>query len=444
MAYVFIVDPYSSGNQLAPAFFKDGALPIYVRSNLALGARSLKGIHPSDFISDLPAEIQQRLLSGDKTVIEQAIQDAMKHLREVFEKDVSFYIIPGGEAGVTLAEKLSAKFDLPTYDPRAIKSHRSKPHMHWEVRKAGIEIIPMTIAHNAEEALHWIRHGLGGIEKAGGVVVKTGTSASGTQVIPCYSEAEVITAVNSILATRSNFGLENKSVMIQPFVKGREFAVNSVSFLEANVLHTVITDVWEYFKPAPPAYGYEVLLSPDEIPPGLLDKHHGVKVALKWRKGPGHGEYFVTPEGNIFLGEIAARMYGAGNTDISGASTLYGQVRGTVDSLLHPDEIISRSFKPYTLTHRAAVVNINAPFSEVPLFANRQIHSVLEKELGPDLYKAIYFAEDGERLNESTNLIDTVAQIEIRVPNEPGSKEKLNRLIERVNELQNAFWRLNP
>jgi len=466
--FVFIVDPTSSGSQLAVPYMQDGIVPIYIMSDQKQSPRALKGLRPQDFMTGLPEHINNALMSGDQKRIEKALEELIPYLKAFGGTD-KFFIVAGQETGVTMAERLSAKFGLPDVEPGFIRAHRSKPHMHWAVEAAGEQIIPFTLAHNAEEALQFIRRDLKGLEAVGGVIVKTGIAASGTQVYPCRTEAEVIAAVNEILANETSFGTTNRSVMVQPFVPGREFVVNSVSVHIDGKLYTVVTEVWEYIKPSPPAYGYEVLVSPSEVPKGLIEKHIKVKEALHYRSKPGHGEYFVVAEeafpmmeaigvkreehGIILLGEIAARMYGAGDTDIAGASTLYGQVQGTVDIARRPEKIkamaetAARTGVPYTLTHRSGVYNVNAPKSDRPIFANHAIWEILESKYGDKIYKKNIYTTDGMELQETHNLTDGMAQIKIRVEGDtPEAKAELQAIITDIDQMyrRGDFWRETP
>jgi len=467
--FVFIVDPMSSGNQLAPVYLERGLYPIFIRSNIDLVDRVKSGLKPHDFLETIPPHIHEALMSGDQKRIEKAVRELLPGLKAMaIGEQTPIYVLAGHEVGVPTAERLAVSLGLQTYDKDFIRAHHSKPHMQWALKDGGLQIIPFTTAKTSDQAIAWIRKELKGIDHVGGVIVKTGLGHSGAQVVVCHTEAEVAAAVNQIVGVETPGKTVNRSVMIQPLVKGREFAVNSVSVYVEGKLYTVITDVWEYIKPAPPAYGYEILLTPEEIPAGLLEKHLGVKEALHYRNGPGHGEHFVASEetikvfeslgmkrengGMILNGEIGHRMYGAGDTDISGASTRYGQVEGTVDASDRPEEIVRRAKEwaatgqPYDLTHRSIVYNVNAPKSDKQLYANMAVWDQLRKEFGDKIYKMNVYVTEGMTLAETHNLVDSMAQVKLRVPRGEGDKAELLRMVNRIQQLQaeGAFWSETP
>lgn len=469
--FVFIVDPGSSGNQLAPVYLEDGIYPIFVRSDAQYTSRFLSGLKPQDFMEDkIPAHVHNALLSGNQKRIEKAASELIPLLKAEHGRDIPIYVIAGNEAGVPAAERLAVSQGLETYDKNFIRAHHSKPHMQWAISDAGIQVIPYTTVRTPEQAIRWIRRELQGMEHVGGVVVKSGLGHSGAQVIPCRTEAEVEAAVRAVLAEKSISGTANHSVMIQPFIKGREFAVNSVSVLHEGKFYSVITDVWEYIKPAPPAYAYEKLMKPEDIPAGLLEKHMAVQNAMHYRDGAAHAEYFVVSDatmstletlglkrehpakdaGLVLNGEIAHRLYGGGDTDIGAASTNYGQIRGLVDTSINKEEVIRRAKAweetgiPYSLTHLSLVFNVNAPTADRPMYANGEIWNQLRREFGDNIFKMnVFFPEDGTLLNPTRNLSDTMAQIKFRVPIGEGDEAALLKMVARVQELEatGAFWR---
>jgi len=440
---VGIVEPISSGSLLAPIFLKKGLLPIYLRGDLELTPRQAASLKRSDFYSQLPAHVTADLESGEfKRALAQ-----LKNLPTLGLPPLQF-VMTGSEAGVMYSEKLSAALQLFSNASYGIRSRRMKWHMHLAAKKQNtVKIMPQILTRSPEEAIRWVYQKLGGWNTVKRMVVKTGMSHGSTQVLFAHNDQELSAHIHSILAERTAFGAVNQRVIVEPFIPGEEYAVNSASLIDgADVLHTRITDVVHYDRPNPPRYGHEVLLAYDEIPPGLVDGHRDIVKSLGTRIGSSHGEYKITPEGIIYFIENASRLYGAGNPHLHGESTDYGQVEATVDTYADPEAFFEKADLPYVITHRALVVNINVPVSDRRLYAISEGLDQIERVIGGSghLFKLLRFAEPGTPLFQTDDLVSTLAQIEIRIPFDHPRREALAfeylDLIERTR-LQELFWR---
>lgn len=440
---IIIVDPVSSGSLLAPAFDDRGILPISARSDLQLSPRQAASYRRTDFQNDLPAGLQYDLGSGDFA----SALSAARAIATQFGPPL-VGIIPGAESGVVYSEKISASLGVPFMnDPRGIKSRRFKWPMHQELAKKGIRIMPQFLTARPEDAIDWIRRKLGGWRTVGKVVVKTGMSHGSTQVEICKNDEEVASAILKLLSERTAFGHRNQKVIIQPFIPGREFAVNGAALRHPDGrLRVRFTDVWEYIKPKPPLYGHDVLLDWSEIPAGVLETHLLVLDGLLVNISPFHGEYKVTPDGIVYLIENAIRMYGAGNPAIAGASTDYGQVEATVDLYDDPEHFFAMAGKPYIKTHHSTVCSINVPASDHPLYASFDALDPFEAKLKANghYFKIIRFMKENDALDASSDLLSTLAQIEIRIPvEEERAIEKGEAYLEEIQKMQDAgsLWR---
>lgn len=432
--YVGIVDAFSSGNLLAEAFRAKGYEPIHIRSDLSHSPRTLATFRSQDFLASNRIEVG----------------DFNKTLQILKTRSRIDFIIAGQESGVMFAEKLSAALGLRSNRPAGIRARRSKYHMHEALRRKGIEIIAETLARTEKQAIDWIRLNLGTWSEIGSVIIKPGLAHSTTQVYRCHNDQEVAKALNELIDQPNAFGLINKTVILQPFIKGTEYAINSASTLDGyGRLQTRVTDVWRYTKhtdqAGAPQYGYEELLAWEEIPEGLVAKNQEVLKALLFQVGASHGEFFVTPEGKILLVEMAARLYGSGNPLIAGASTDYGQVEGTIDAYTNPNRLLSQVNQPYQRNYLGLVYNINAPESDVPLRFTAEPVEEMKEHIGPHLFRLLIFAQHGAGVTQTQNLGSTLAQVEVRIPvTDPDATLKAERYLQYLHQLDTTHRFLMP
>lgn len=410
--YVVIVDAFSSGTQIAAYFKRLGYKIIHVRGNLILTQATLNGFRSQDF------HPQNRVELGNFEHTLEWLQNKQKRSGGRIA-----YVIAGTEVGVQWAEQLATELGIDTNDPRTLLARRSKYEMQMALQQAGIDIIPTHRAFSSASAIRFIREDLGGFKAIGSAIIKPEDSHGSDQLERAHTLQQVRDIFKANLHQPTTMGLINQSLLVQPFIKGQEYAINGAVYEDENgKLWLRITDAWRYNKHksngAAPMYGHEILIPWYDIPPGVKEFTGKMLKTLGFRRGAFHAEIFVTDDGKIYLVEVAARLYGAGNTHIGQVATKYGQIQAMVDSYENPERFKRVAFKPYLRYSNAYVFNVTTPPVENgdSFYMNSNIWKEIERELGKDKFKIIKFFNHGDKINSTTSLLDMVAQIELLAP----------------------------
>jgi hypothetical protein len=279
-----LVDAYSTGNYLPPAFARLGVDLLHLQSTPELMPSMLA-----------PArESYQEFLVFD--------QDSTE--RELKERQPLF-VLAGQEAGVPLADQLSETLGLRTNGATLSSSRRNKHHMIETIRTAGLRTAEQLLTTNADEAIAWAT--------AGGhwpCVTKPLASASTDGVFICRDAEDVRRAFPAILTAKDIFDDPNEQVLVQSYLSGTEYIVDTVGVDG----HTVVCGVWEYDKRllrnGKPIYNRDILIDPaDPVVAPLVAYTRQVLDALGVRNGPAHSEIIVTEKGPVVV-EVGARLNG--------------------------------------------------------------------------------------------------------------------------------------
>ncbi|WP_309056404.1 ATP-grasp domain-containing protein [Streptomyces sp.] len=285
---VVIVDGYSTGTFLPPAFSRLGIEAVHVRST----------VEPmTSMLAPDPAAYREHHHCGDEESFERTL-DALRVLKPVA-------VLAGQEPGVPLADALSERLGLATNGTALSGARRDKFEMAEALRAAGIHCARQFKSADPAAIVDWAER-----ETSYPVVVKPLSSASTDHVYRCHDAAEVGAAARAVLASTDIFDRRNTEALVQSFLEGPEYIVDTVSVDGERY----VCGVWEYEKRILPSganiYDLDVLLDPAEEPvPELIAYVGTVLDALGIRHGPAHAEVIMTPEGPALV-EIGARLNG--------------------------------------------------------------------------------------------------------------------------------------
>lgn len=286
---VVIVDPLSSGIELAPAFRARGIPCVAIssfepRSSLGYGT----SIQKQDFSEIILAS------SG---------------LEEVIRKLNPLAVIPGTDSAMALAERLSAALDLPfSNDPRKSIHRLHKASMQEALAEAGIPALQTISTTNEAEVEAWLR------EKSltsSPLVVKPANSAGSDKVFLIPAGGDWQSAFRRVLTEPSKLdGKLHDTAIVQEQAIGTEFAFGTVS---ANGKH-YIGQIIQYTKGT--AENRSVVYDHVEFMP-FIEEDHGemwrytqrVLDALGVRWGAAHNEFMLTKNGPRLI-ETSPRMTG--------------------------------------------------------------------------------------------------------------------------------------
>ncbi len=285
---IVIVDPLSSGIELAPAFKARGIPAIAVTLKNQEWPEFGSKIQTSDFVEMIPDQ---------------------NDIAQLIKKYNPIGIIPGTEEGVPLAEHLTAIL-TPQFANDAKKLlHRShKALMQKALEEAGVPFLKTLHTISESEAETWIK------EKDlqdGPLIIKPPSSSGSEMVFHIPAKGDWKKSFNQILTEPSIIsGKRNESVVIQELAVGTEFAVGTVSAHGKHFLAHLIKynktssgerqTVFDHVEFIP--YDKEILGDLFEYTQQALD-------ALGIRWGAAHTEIMLTKKGPRLI-ESSARMIG--------------------------------------------------------------------------------------------------------------------------------------
>lgn len=308
---VAVVDPYSTGAQLAQVLAEHGVETVAV-----LATQPPAGSDPGAFAWSEYAHVHTYRNSPQATV------------QTLAALGVSA-VMAGCESGVHLADHLARRMGLPGNDPATSALRRQKYAMAQMLSAVGIAH-PRTFAacsvRDARRAAHLIG--------AWPVVVKPVASAGGDHVVFARSMAELDRAVSAIFDTRDVFHQVNQAVICQQYVAGPQFAINTVSrsgrhrpvevWLDTRTSltgHRLIYDQMDLLAPADPRI------------PGLLAYVGRCLEALGFDHGPAHSDVILTDSGPVLI-EAGARLQPEDSVPLMRAATGSSHTDAAVETLL--------------------------------------------------------------------------------------------------------------
>ncbi|MFJ9606879.1 ATP-grasp domain-containing protein [Kitasatospora sp. NPDC101176] len=412
---VVIVDGYSNASALVSAFAAAGHPAVHVLSTAEP--------RPA-MIPPRAEDYRESLVCPDASAFEATVA-RLAALAPVA-------VVAGQEPGVPLADALAERLGLPGNGTALSAARRDKFRMIEALRAAGIRCAEQFKADTAEAVVGWAR-----ARADYPVVVKPLSSASSDNVYICHDEAEVESAAHRVLAGTSMFAERNTEVLVQSFLPGTEYCVDSVSADG----HSFVAAVWEYEKNVVDGgrkiYDRDVLRDPDAEPvPALVAYVRRVLDALGIRHGASHAEVIMTPQGPALV-EVGARFNGAMQPDF------YDHVLGTnpaalvARALLEPEDF-ARRFGGRVYRPRLA-----AAVYESPTALDGVVDSVDESVVDriaalPTVHSVVVRSAPGRRIRPTVDLLSSP----LRLFMAGADQEELRRDREVVDTLKDRVYRL--
>ncbi|HAT8622120.1 TPA: ATP-grasp domain-containing protein [Legionella pneumophila] len=357
---VVIVDPLSSGIELAPAFKARGIPAIAVMLKpldwIGFGAN----MQTSDFIEIIPDQ---------------------PNLVEVLAKYDPIAIIPGTEEGVPLAEALAITL-TPQFanDPEKSQNRLHKALMQKALQEAGVPALKTLNTASESEAEAWIRtNGL--IDSP--LIIKPPVSAGSDKVFHIPARGDWKKEFNRVLSEPSKItGKNNETVVVQEQAIGTEFAVGTVSANGKHYLAHLIQYNKTSFNDRKTVYDYvEFVPYSQERYGELFEYTQKALDALGIRWGAAHNEIMLTKDGPLLI-ETGARMCGGPVVgfarEATGSSQADKLVEIYVDGGVSTEEyVFKKTVVPVFLKSPAKgkISNVEAfaELSKLPTFLNEHI-----------------------------------------------------------------------
>ncbi|MCA9215074.1 MAG: ATP-grasp domain-containing protein [Planctomycetales bacterium] len=311
---IAIVDPYSSGALLADSLRTEHVDMLAIESS-----------------PNLPSAMKSRFDPNNFCEVVRHRGDLEKTLARISPFQPT-HVIAGFESGVELAEWLSTKLGLPTNEARLSKARRDKCLMAEAAAQSGLRIAKQFHSDNVADLEAWTRQSLDWP-----VIVKPNRSVASDHVFQCRSIDEVRRSAESIFGRPNVLGNENHRALVQEFLSGVEYAVDTVSCDGKHKL----TAVWQYERPQDNSrfVPYDAM----RLLPYAGTRQSALKAyafrlldALGIRFGPAHCELMWVEDSPVLI-EVGARMSAGVNAKLSSICGGISQLDETISVLLNPD-----------------------------------------------------------------------------------------------------------
>lgn len=287
-ARLAVVDGYSAGQYLLRAARERGLGAVHVRTTpawlAAMRAPDLDAYDESLVVVD-----------GEPTAAQ----------RDLLRRWGIVAVLPGQESAVEGADRLRAALGLAGNDPSTSAVRRDKFLMNEALRERGVPAVRQWRGDNADLLVALFE------EAATYPAVAKPLASAGTDgVYICVSADELRRAIVRILSRHDLFGRPNEAVLVQEYLHGEEYIVDTVS--QAGRHHVV--GIWRYAKRTIEGghriYDLDVLV-PQSTPDARrrADYVRRALDAVGIQDGPAHAEVIDTPNGPRLV-EVGARLSG--------------------------------------------------------------------------------------------------------------------------------------
>ncbi|MET8763018.1 ATP-grasp domain-containing protein [Lentzea sp. NPDC004782] len=296
MASIVVVDPYSAGKGIAPAFAERGVEAIAVLTTPEPPAGLAKSWIPENY-----REVHV-LTDLDELASKLAVHEPIA-------------VVPGTETGVEAAEMLSELITPGRSNVLALSSaRRDKWQMAVALRSADVPHLRQISSDNAGEVAAWLRReGLADSP----IVLKPQESGGTDDVFVARPGDDWRAKFDRILGSVNKLNLRNDRVLVQELAAGTEYEVDTYSIDGRHGLAAV----WRYAKECRGdrlgIYLSNTLMPADDpVVDVLFEYVCRVLDATGVRNGPAHVEVMITPDGPRLI-EIGARLAGAEQQELT-------------------------------------------------------------------------------------------------------------------------------
>ncbi|MBN1684980.1 MAG: ATP-grasp domain-containing protein [Gammaproteobacteria bacterium] len=331
-----IVNGHRIGVTYAPRLKVRGYDCVHVQSSRDLPASCSNSFVPNDYIENI-------IYTGN---LDEIIQKLAKYPIE--------FVLPGNETAVELADVLSEQMGLRSNGTALSEARRNKFKMIEAVKRHGLKTVKHIESDRLDDILKWVKqHGIWP------VVLKPLNSAGTDLVFFCFNETQVKEAFSRIYQHKNVLGLKNEAVLVQSFLRGTEFIINTVSLDGRHFL----SDIWQYKKRhiLGACSVYECTkIFPHHFPKSreLVNYAFEVSNALGIKYGPAHHEIMLTEEGPVLV-ETGARCMGVIPPDLVVEAIGRSQVDLMLDSYTDPTLFLEKIQQPYKIAKHFWIKHIH-------------------------------------------------------------------------------------
>jgi biotin carboxylase len=277
---IVLVDPVSTGPTLSAALVERGENPLHLYGPLLKEAYA-RDPHPNKWLT----------------------KDHLSALPRLSAMPVRA-VIAASEWGVTAANHLAHALGLPHHLNSHVRARRDKAAMNYALQDAGLPAARTVYVRDIDE----IASALAGFDFP--VVVKPVGSAGADGCVVCVGSAEVHAAVRAGLGQRNLMGDTNSAMVIQDYLDGPQFIVNTVSLDGRHLLSDVHAVRIDQIGPRSVLRHSLLITTLDDQAASLVAFTLDCLDAVGIREGAAHTEVRMTRNGPRLI-EVNARIMGA-------------------------------------------------------------------------------------------------------------------------------------
>jgi phosphoribosylamine-glycine ligase len=381
MRSVVIVEPTSSGIELAPAFRARGIPAIAVMLGNQEWPEFGSKAKASDFVEVFPNQ---------------------PGIENIIKKYNPIAIIPGTEEGIALAERLTAVLTPQLANDPKKSLHRShKSHMQKALKEAGVPCLKTLHTASAKEAEAWIKEN---DLKDAPLIIKPPMSSGSEMVFHIAAFGDWKKAFHHILTEPSVISWKkSETVVIQEQAIGTEYAVGAVSADGKHHLAHLI----KYNKTSSGGRKtvfdhVEFVAYEKEVLGDLLDYTQKTLDALGVRFGATHTEIMLTKNGPRLI-ESSARMIGGPVVGFARAATGSSQADKLVELYVDGDV----QTKEYVFKKTVVPVFLKAVTEGIA--SNLEVFDEASR-LSTLLYKYVWI-KNGDRVPQTIDYLTSIGII---------------------------------
>lgn len=314
-------------------------------------------------------------------------------------------IIPYSEEDVLDAEYLSNALNLTSNPIQYSVCRRNKFFMQERIKELGLRGIIQKLCGTENDIIQFVENNA--LEK---YVIKPIDSSSTEDVYVCSSLDELTTKFQTIIGKINSFGIKNENVLVQEYIEGDEWIINTSS---RNGIHKIV-NVYKYKKAKINnrdfVYLEMKLMDSNEINRELIMYAVNVLNALEFHNGSGHAEIKMTKTGPCLI-EIGARTGGLQNTNVLHKCIGYSQIETNIYSYCSEEK-----FNTIPLLYKCKDLKGNC-FCLVNYYDNIVWKSAYLNELLESLTNTLtledcnIMVKDGSTINKTIDLITIIGEI---------------------------------
>jgi len=395
--------------------------PIFSVAKLKTAARSL-GYEVICVFSLLPEKCESIWGTGKQQLITDCTNtivsdDLEKILCEVRALNLPVKAsIAGHESGVELADQIAEKLDLFRNDIKLSTARRDKGEMRKVLKESNLTCPDFTTCTTLQQVFDFSdAHRFP-------LMMKTPKGAGTSQVFECTNRDQLTKYFHEILSEKNIYGLSTKEVVLEEYIPGTEYIVNT--FSDGVDVH--VTDCWVYEKFSTEEHK-NLYYNSISIPIDAPEMQDLIEYALKVTKvfgltrGVAHLEIKDDPKKGPTLIELGARLPGVRKPDLIQKFSNFDPFRSQIEVFLYEKVEIPT---PVVFTKHCGVAYCT--FLERGKL--KKIEGIEEIKKLPSYVDHMLNLKEGQILSTSTQV--TLIPLIVLLANE--SREKL------IEDLENA------